>query len=68
MFKPISTQNELDAVVADRIRRERSKIRQKDSEELEPYIDKLDQMLLDLIELRNSWKENQSHQDNSCSS
>lgn len=59
MFKPINTQNEFDVVVADRIRRERSKIRQKDSEELEPYIDKLDQMLLDLIELRNRWKEAQ---------
>ena len=48
-MKPITTQTELDAVLSDRLSRERIKICKRHAEELQSIID-------ELIELQARWK------------
>lgn len=59
-MQPITTQAELDAILSDRLKRERAKICKSHADELKGIID-------DLTELQKRWKatENQNRRGNS---
>lgn len=56
MFEPIMTQEQLDRLISDRLKRDRDKIRKKHADDLQPLIDETKSLYESLRLLQSKWR------------